>query len=57
MTTKEKCLERRQNLGIQKLIDNCSPTLKTDPNLAYIALFKKNKSAKNVLIFHEALPI
>ena len=57
MTIKEKCLERRQNLWIQKLVNNCSPTLKTDPNLAYIALFKKKKSAKNVLIFHEALPI
>ena len=35
MTIKEKYLERRKKSVNQKIIDTCSPTLKTDQNLAY----------------------
>ena len=42
MTIEEKYLElRKKNLWIEKIIDTSSPTLKTDENLAYIALFKR----------------
>ena len=49
MTIEEKYLELRQNLWIQKIIDTCSTTLKTDQNLAYIALFKRRNKPQNVL--------
>ena len=36
MTIEEKYLELlKKNLGIEKIIDTCSPTLKTDQNLAH----------------------
>ena len=49
MTIKEKYLERRKKSVNQKIIDTCSPTLKTDQNLAYIVLFKRRNKAQNVL--------
>ena len=49
MTIKEKYLERRKKSVNQKVIDTCSPTLKTDQNLAYIVLFKRRNKAQNVL--------
>ena len=42
MTINEKYLDFVKNLSIQKIIDTCSPTLKIDQNLAYIALFKED---------------
>ena len=39
MTIEEKYLELRQKTVNPKIINTCSPTLKTDQNLAYIALF------------------
>ena len=36
MTIKEKYLElRKKNPRIEKIMDTCSPTLKTDQNLAH----------------------
>ena len=49
MTIKEKYLERRKKSVNQKIIDTCSPTLKTDQNLAYIVLFKRRNKLQNVL--------
>ena len=50
MTIKEKkYLERRKKSVNQKIIDTCSPTLKTDQNLAYIVLFKRRNKPQNVL--------
>ena len=49
MTIKEKYLDRRKKSVNQKIIDTCSPTLKTDQNLAYIVLFKRRNKPQNVL--------
>ena len=58
MTIAEKYLELRKNLWIEKIIDTCSPTLKTDQNLAYTSRCLKEKiSHKMCWIFHETLPI
>ena len=59
MTIKEKYLElRKKNLWIEKIIDTCSPTLKTDQNLAYTSrCLKEEISHKMCWIFHETLPI
>ena len=35
MTIEEKCVELRKKSVNRKIIDPCSPTLKTDQNLAY----------------------
>ena len=43
MTIKEKYLERRKKSVNQKIIDTCSPTLKTDQNLAYTSRCVKDK--------------
>ena len=43
MTIKEKYLERRKKSVNQKIIDTCSPTLKTDQNLAYTSRCLKDK--------------
>ena len=43
MTIEEKYLELRK-----KIIDTCSPTLKTDRNLAYIAFFKSRNKPQNL---------
>ena len=44
MTIKDKYLElRKKNLWIEKIIDTCSPTLKTDQNLAYTSRCLKDK--------------
>ena len=45
----EKYLERRKKSVNQKIIDTCSPTLKTDQNLAYVVLFKRRNKPQNVL--------
>ena len=39
------------------ITDTCSPTLKTDQNLAYLGLFKRRNKPQNVLNIHETLPI
>ena len=59
MTIKEKYLElRKKNLWIEKIIDTCSPTLKTDQNLAHTSrCLKEEISHKMCWIFHETLPI
>ena len=59
MTIKNKYLElRKKNLWIEKIIDTCSPTLKTDQNLAHTSrCLKEEKSHKMCWIFHETLPI
>ena len=59
MTIKDKYLElRKKNLWIEKIIDTCSPSLKTDPNLAHTSrCLKEGISHKMCWIFHEALPI
>ena len=49
MTIDEKYLELRQKSVNPKIIDTCSPTLKTDQNLAYIELFKRRNKPQNVL--------
>ena len=49
MTIEEKYLELRKKSVNRKIIDTCSPTLKTDQNLAYIVLFKRRNKAQNVL--------
>ena len=59
MTIKDKYLElRKTNLWIEKIIDTCSPTLKTDQNLAHtLRCLKEEISHKMCWIFHETLPI
>ena len=59
MTIKEKYLElRKKNLWIEKIMDTCSPTLKTDQNLAHTSrCLKEEISHKMCWIFHETLPI
>ena len=50
MTVEEKYLELRKKIyESKKIIDTCSPTLKTDQNLACIALFKRRNKPQNVL--------
>ena len=61
MTIEEKYLELRKKSVDPKIIDTlylaCSPSLKTEQNLACIALFKGEIRHKMCRIFHEALPI
>ena len=50
MTIKEKYLEPRQkSVNPKTKIDTCSPTLRTDQNLACIASFKRRNKPQNVL--------
>ena len=48
-TIEQKYLELRQKSVDPQTIDNCSPALKTDQTLAYIALFKRKNKPRNVL--------
>ena len=48
MKIEEKYLELRKK-SVNRKNNTCSPTLKTDQNLAYIALFKRRNKPQNVL--------
>ena len=49
MTIKEKYLELHQKSVNPKIVDTCSSTLKTDQNLAYVAMFNRRNKPQNVL--------
>ena len=49
---------KKKYLWIEKIIDTCWPTLKTDQNLTYTSrCLKEEISHKMCWIFHETLPI